>query len=94
MRTDTVIKKNVIAELLCEPLLSDCKIIVTVKDEIVKLTGTVDAYSKKNAAEEAVNNVLGVKAVEDGIEVRFSESGRRLDHEIAQAVVDAFSCPV
>ena len=47
---------------------------VAVKDGVVTLTGWVDAYTKKWAAEEAAHRVRGVKAVANDIEVRLPSS--------------------
>ena len=71
---------------------------VVVHDGIVTLTGWVDSYSKRWAAEEAAHRVRGVKAVANDIEVRLSPGTERIDADIAAAVVralewDAWSAP-
>ena len=58
-----------------------------VKDGVVTLTGTVDSYFKKWAAEEAAHRVAGVKAVANDIEVRLTSE--RTDADIAAAVARA-----
>jgi osmotically-inducible protein OsmY len=62
---------------------------VSVKDGIVTLTGWVDSYTKRWAAEEAAHRVRGVKAVANDIEVRLGTSLERNDVEIATAAVRA-----
>jgi osmotically-inducible protein OsmY len=62
---------------------------VAVKDGVVTLSGSVDSYAKRWAAEEAAHRVRGVKAVADEIEVRLSGDGRRTDEEIAEAAAHA-----
>jgi len=62
---------------------------VTVKDGVVTLTGTVDSYTKKSAAEQAAHRVRGVKAVANDIEVRLFPSAERSDADIAAAAVRA-----
>jgi len=47
-----------------------------VRDGVVTLTGWVDSYLKKWAAEEAAHRVRGVKAVND-VEVRLPGSAER-----------------
>lgn len=62
---------------------------VIVKDSVVTLTGWVDAYAKRWAAEEAAHRVRGVKAVANDIEVRLSPRDEKSDADIAAAVVRA-----
>jgi len=57
-----------------------------VKNGIVTLTGGVDTYTKKWAAEDAAHRVRGVKAVANDIEVRLPNSAERTDPDIAAAV--------
>ncbi len=53
------------------------------------LTGWVDSYTKRWAAEEAAHRVRGVKAVANEIEVRLPGSAERTDADIAAAAVRA-----
>ena len=76
-------------ELNWEPILNACEIGVSVKNQVVTLSGTLETYSKKLAAETAAKRVSGVKAVALDIEVRPSSIGKRNDTEIAHAVVNA-----
>ncbi len=88
-RTDAQIHADVLAELRWEPRLQPNEIGVTVKDGVVTLTGWVDSYTKKWAAEEASHRVRGVKAVANDIEVRLPLSAERTDTDIAAAAVKA-----
>jgi osmotically-inducible protein OsmY len=88
-RTDAQIQADVIAELRWNPRVQENEIGVIVKDGVVTLTGSVDSYSKKWAAEEAAQRVRGVKAVANDVEVGLPASSRRTDAEIAAAVVRA-----
>jgi osmotically-inducible protein OsmY len=90
MKTDNEILKDVQDELKWDPFLSSSEIGASVKNGIVTLTGIVDSYWKKVAAENAVKNLSGVTAVVQKIEVRLSESGKRKDTEIAEAIQTAF----
>jgi osmotically-inducible protein OsmY len=56
---------------------------------VVTLTGWVDSYMKKWAAEEAAHRVKGVKAVANDVEVRLPGDSQRTDADIAAAVVQA-----
>jgi osmotically-inducible protein OsmY len=87
--TDEQIQRNVLAELKWDARLQPNEIGVIVKDGIVTLTGWVDSYAKKWAAEEAAHRVRGVKAVANDIEVRLPVSGERTDADIAAAAVRA-----
>jgi osmotically-inducible protein OsmY len=88
-RTDAEIQAEVLAELKWEPRVQAPEIGVAVKDGVVTLTGWVDSYTKRWAAEEAAHRVRGVKAVANDIEVRLSSSGERTDAEIAAAAARA-----
>jgi osmotically-inducible protein OsmY len=88
-RTDTQIQTDVLAELKWEPRVMPNEIGVAVKDGVVTLTGSVDSYTKRWAAEEAAHRVRRVKAVANDIEVRLSKSDERTDADIAAAAVRA-----
>lgn len=89
MKTDVEIQKDVMDELYWEPSLSSGEIGVSVKNGIVTLSGTVDSYMKKVAAENAAKRVAGVKAVAEDIEISYTPQGKRSDTAIAEAVVNA-----
>lgn len=89
MGTDSQIQADVMAQLKSEPLLTDNEIGVTAKHGIVTLSGTVDTLSKKVAAETSVKKIKGVKGVALDIEVIPSNSTKRNDSQIAEAVVNA-----
>jgi osmotically-inducible protein OsmY len=88
-RTDAQIQTDVLAELKWEPRVQPNEIGVMVKDGIVTLTGTVDSYIRKWAAEEAAHRVRGVKAVANEIEVRLATGDERTDADIAAAAAHA-----
>lgn len=89
MKSDFQIQQDVMDELKWEPYLKASEIGVAVKNGVVTLSGHVDSYSKKIAAESAAKKVVGVKAVAEDIEVGISPSYRKTDTEIAQAILDA-----
>jgi len=86
---DEQIQRDVLAELKWDARVLPNEIGVAVKDGIVTLTGWVDSYSKKWAAEEAAHRVRNVKAVANDIEVRLSGADERTDADIAAAAVRA-----
>src|ERR1700694_4861373 len=88
-RTDAQIQQDVLAELRWEPRVLPNEIGVAVKDGVVTLTGWVDSYTKKWAAEDAALRVKGVVAVANDIEVRLPVSAERTDEDIAAAAVRA-----
>jgi osmotically-inducible protein OsmY len=88
-RTDARIQADVLAELKWEPRVQPNEIGVIVKDGVVTLTGSVESYIKKYAAEQAAHRVRGVKAVANDIEVRLPSSAERSDADIAAAAVRA-----
>ncbi|MEH2207432.1 MAG: BON domain-containing protein [Nostoc sp.] len=88
-RTDEEIQKDVLNELKWNPRVQSTEIGVAVKDGIVTLTGWVNSYTKKWAAEEIAHRVRGVLAVANDIEVRLPSFAERTDADIAAAAVRA-----
>lgn len=91
MKTDSEIKKDVLAELLWDPLISETKVGVTVNEGVVTLTGHLDTYAEKVAAKRAAERVSGVKAIALELDVIPVGSHQRSDTEIALAVEHALS---
>ena len=89
MKTDAQLQEDVIEELKWDPKLNAAEIGVAVKNGIVILSGHVDNYTKKLAAEEAVKRMKDVKGIAEEITVQLSFDGKRTDEELAQAAVNA-----
>jgi len=89
VQTDEEVQRDVLRELKFEASIQPNEIGVAVKDGIVTLTGYVDSFLKKWAAEEAAHRVHGVKAVANDIEVKLPTSAERTDADIAAAVTRA-----
>jgi osmotically-inducible protein OsmY len=89
IRTDPQIQTDVLAELKWDARVRPNEIGVMVKDGVVTLTGWVDSYTKKWAAEEAAHRVRGVRAVANDIEIRLPSTAERNDADIAAAAVRA-----
>jgi osmotically-inducible protein OsmY len=85
MKTDAELQRDVMDELKWEPTIKAAEIGVGAKDGVVTLSGYVDSYAKKRAAERAVMRVFGVKAVAEELQVRLPSSFERSDSDIAQA---------
>jgi osmotically-inducible protein OsmY len=88
-KTDSQLRTDVEAELKWEPRVNPNEIGVAVKDGVVTLTGWVDSYTKRYAAEEAAHRVRGVRAVANEIEVKLPALAERTDADIAAAAVRA-----
>jgi osmotically-inducible protein OsmY len=84
-RTDEQIQSDVLEELKWDSRVQPNEVGVTAKDGIVSLTGWVDSYSKKWAAERAAHRVRGVRAVVNDLEVRLPISAERNDPDVAGA---------
>ncbi|GAA4567978.1 BON domain-containing protein [Micromonospora coerulea] len=84
-RTDQDIQTDVLDELTWEPRVRPNEIGVTVTDGVVTLTGWVDSYAKKWAAERAAHRVSRVRAVANDLAVRIATSAEKSDPEIATA---------
>lgn len=84
-RTDEEIQADVLEELKWDTRVRPNEVGVAVKDGIVTLTGWVDSYLKKIAAEEAAHRVRGVKAVANDIEVRLPGSAERTDADLGRS---------
>ena len=88
-RSDADIQRDVLDELKWDARVQANEIGVAVKDGIVTVTGWVDSYTKRWAAEEAALRVRGVKGVANEIEVRLPNSSERTDADIAAAAIRA-----
>jgi len=70
MKTDMVLKGEVLDELEWEPSINATRIGVAVKDGVVTLSGEVESYHEKVEAERATLRVEGVRGVASEIERR------------------------
>ena len=89
VRSDEDIQRDVLEELAWEAEVQANEIGVAVNDGIVTLTGWVDSFPKKWAAERAAHRVRGVVAVANDIDVRLPGSAERTDADIAAAATRA-----
>jgi len=86
MKTDSMLQKEVMAELHWEPSINAAQIGVEVKNGIVTLSGHVDSYAEKWRAEKAAQRVQGVKALVIEMNVQLPSQYQRSDVTIANAI--------
>jgi osmotically-inducible protein OsmY len=94
MSHDSQLQNAVLAELNWDPRVPAGHIGVRAIDGIVTLTGHTETYAEKHAAETATSRVKGVRGVSEKIEVRLRHDAKRVDEEIATAIVNRFSWDV
>lgn len=87
--SDKELQQAVLRELDWDPQVSSTEVGVAVKDGVVTLSGFVDSYAKRFAAERAAKRVYGVKAVANDLEVKLPLGAERPDPDIARAAVQA-----
>lgn len=85
-KSDGEIKEHVLRELKWDSRTTWSEIGVEVFEGVVTLTGTVDSYAKKRAAQEAAHRIDGVLDVANEVEVRPTGEFRRTESDIALAV--------
>jgi osmotically-inducible protein OsmY len=88
-QTDEDIQREVLRELKWDAQVAPNEIGVAVRNGVATLTGWVDTFSKKWAAERAALRIRGVKAVVNNIEVRLAPSHEQTDVDLAQSVARA-----
>src|ERR1700758_4461677 len=92
MKSELEIQKDVMDELKWEAIINAIKpaeIGVAVRGGIVTLTGTVDNYSKKRAAERAVKRVAAVQGIANDLEIKIPGTVKKTDTEIAEMALNA-----
>jgi osmotically-inducible protein OsmY len=85
--SDVRVRDAVLRQLEWDPEVDASGVGVAAKNGAVTLTGYIDSYSGKLAAERAAKRVCGVRAVANDIEVRLKLA--RTDADIAADVVGA-----
>ncbi len=88
MALDNQLQEAVLAELRWDPSLSSAHIGVAANSGVITLTGQVESYAEKYAAETAARRVKGVLAIAEEIEVQVPFLRKRDDDQIANAVLD------
>ena len=94
MKGDTQLRGDVMEELAFEPSINATAIGVAVKDGVVTLSGTVDSFAQKRAAEFCAERVGGVRALADDLEVKLRDRFTRTDTDIARTAASALEWDV
>lgn len=89
MKTDRQLQEDILNELDWEPSVDANRIGVVVSQGVTTLSGHVDSYTQKWAAERAAQRVAGIKSVAMDIDVVLPGPHKRDDTEIAKAATDA-----
>lgn len=89
VRSDASIQREVLGELRREPRVRVSDIGVSVKEGVVTLTGLVENYLARMAAQNAALRAAGVHAVANDIEVWLHTSAERSDSDLALAALYA-----
>jgi len=85
--TDVRLRNAVVRQLDWEPAVDASAIGVAARDGVVTLTGFIDSYAGKLAAERVVKRVRGVRAIANDIKVRLLVE--RTDADIARDALQA-----
>jgi osmotically-inducible protein OsmY len=93
MENDAKLQSDVMDAIRWDPLLSSIapNIGVTANDGVITLSGQVDTFIQKHAAEQVVKQVKGVSFVAIDIEVQIGTKRKRSDSEIAKHCKEALS---
>jgi osmotically-inducible protein OsmY len=89
MKSDAALKRDIEAELAWDPAVISTAIGVAVKDGVVTLTGHLDTFAEKHAAERALRRVAGVQAIALEIDIKLAPDHKRGDTDIALAAEQA-----
>lgn len=87
MSDELTLQQRVIDELEFDPAVNAAHIGVSVRGSVVTLTGHVETFAEKFAAERAARRVRGVTGVAQEIEVHLAVDKKTADDEIAQRAV-------
>jgi len=85
-KSDEELQGEVLFQIGWDSRIKQTEVGVTIRKGIVTLTGTVDSYAKKLAAQQAAHRVPGVLDVANDIEVRMQGDAQRNDADIAHAL--------
>ena len=88
VKTDEHIQEDVLDELTFDDEVKVTDVGVEVDDGVVTLTGTVEFFAMRQAAERAAFRVEGVRAVANDIVVHIPGVGAPTDTELAKKIAD------
>jgi osmotically-inducible protein OsmY len=93
-KSDSQIQQDVLRELKWDTRVEETDVGVEVDGSIVTLTGTVDSWAKRLAAQEAAHRVSGVRDVANDIQVKLPGTTGRTDTDLARAIRSALEWDV
>jgi osmotically-inducible protein OsmY len=82
--SDMTLRQDVIDEFDFDPSFDSANVGVAVSNGVITLTGHVNNYSEKIAAEKAAQRVRGVRAIAQEIVVRHASDKKTADDQIAE----------
>jgi osmotically-inducible protein OsmY len=85
---DKRLRHAVVSQLDYEPQVTSTDIGVAVSDGVVTLSGFINSYAEKIAAEKSVQRVYGVRAIANDLQVKPVIA--RTDTDIAKTIVDTY----
>jgi len=88
-KTDAELRNDIVAELKWEPSVRASQVEVATHGGHVTLSGIVESWAERSAAEHAAQRIFGVKDIANELEVEFSGVGERSDIDIAEAATHA-----
>ena len=93
-RTNADLQRAVAEELDFDPRIDASDIVVGAKDGTITLTGSVEMYYEKTAAEEAAKRIGGVRGIANDLRVASVSTDDRTDTELALSATDLISARV
>ena len=94
MKSDRQIRDDVEAALDWDPSFDSRKIGVAVQNGVVTLTGHVNAFPDRVAAQKTALGVTGVKAIANEIEINLPLDAKRSDTDIAGSAMGALNANI
>ncbi|RZL92735.1 MAG: BON domain-containing protein [Variovorax sp.] len=85
MKSDAMLRSDIVAELNFDPAITATDVGVIVQDGVVTLTGHPASHAEKHAIERAAQRVKGVKALAIEMSVKLAAGYERTDADIARA---------
>jgi Predicted periplasmic or secreted lipoprotein len=90
MKSDIELQRDVSEELKWDPRIIDDEIGISVRSGVVTLTGSVPSFAQKLAAVEAVERVVGVRAVAQELSIK-ADSSAQSDTELAHQILNTLA---
>jgi osmotically-inducible protein OsmY len=87
-RTDVQIRKDILGALLSDPATDSYEVSVSVRDGLVRLSGSVDSWKERELAAIVAKSVRGVTGLENSIDVIWTSrrSDLEIQHDVEQAL--------